>query len=181
MINHQVNELFPCYAKDNRGFYIFANQDFLNASLFTSAKEVLGYTDEALPWGDNAAVLMSNDMRVMKAEQTHIYMEHCVYKGKPHIFRSTKSPFVGHNGKILGVNCVSIPVSDLCLIPLTKQQTACLKHLALGMTHKHIAQTLGLAQKTVEHYLDAIKLKLNLKTRAELIMHAIERGLVGIF
>jgi DNA-binding CsgD family transcriptional regulator len=180
MINQYVSEIFPCYAKDKKGFYISMNQDFLDVSIIENASDVIGYTDEAMPWAYNATALMQNDARVIKTEKIQTYMERSIYQGKPHYFRSTKSPLIGRVGKILGVQCISIPVSDRCLIPLTKQQTACLKELALGFTHKQIGQTLGLAQKTVEHYLDATKLKLNCKTRAELVLQAIERGLIGL-
>jgi DNA-binding CsgD family transcriptional regulator len=180
MINQYISEVFPCYAKDKAGLYVSMNQDFLDVSVLGSANDVIGYTDEAMPWAYNAATLMDNDQCVIKTEKKYTYFEKSVFQGKPHYFRSTKSPLIGNMGKILGVQCVSFPVSDHCLIPLTKQQTACLKELALGFTHKQIGQTLGLAQKTVEHYLDAVKLKLNCKTRSELIMQAIERGLVWI-
>jgi len=180
MINQCVSEILPCYAKDKKGFYITMNQDFLDVSVIESASDVIGYTDEAMPWAYNAHTLMQNDARVIKTEVIQTYMERSIYQGKPHYFRSTKSPLIGRMGKIIGVQCISIPVSDRCLIPLTKQQTACLKELARGFTHKQIALSLGLAQKTVEHYLDAVKIKLDCKTRSELISQAIERGLVGI-
>ena len=82
---------------------------------------------------------------------------------------------------MIGITGFSLKINDISLIPITKQQTACLKYLAMGFTHKQIAQKMCLAQKTVEHYLNAVKLKLNCKTRAELISQAIERGLVGLF
>jgi DNA-binding NarL/FixJ family response regulator len=156
------------------------NQDFLDVSLIDNANAVIGITDEAMPWAYNARALMQNDMQVVKSASTQIFMEQSIYQGKPHYFRSKKSPLLGRLGKIIGVQCISIPISDLCLVPLTKQQTACLRHLALGLTHKQIGQELGLSQKTVEHYLDSVKLKLSCKTRAELIRQAMERGLIGL-
>jgi DNA-binding NarL/FixJ family response regulator len=147
MINQYVSKQFPYYVKDNHGLYVSMNQEFLDVSLIAHANDVVGYTDEAMPY----------------------------------YFRSTKSPLIGNKGRILGVQCVSFPVSDQCLIPLTKQQMACLKELALGFTQKQMAKNLGLSQKTVEHYLDAVKNKLQCKTRSELIMQAIERGLVAVF
>jgi DNA-binding NarL/FixJ family response regulator len=92
-----------------------------------------------------------------------------------------QSPLYGHSGNVLGIHGLSIPVGEQCLIPLTNQQTACLKQLALGNTYKQIAHELGLSAKTVEHYLDAVKLKLNCQSRSDLILQAIERGLVGVF
>lgn len=59
---------------------------------------------------------------------------------------------------------------------LTKQQASCLYYLVRGMTMKQIAATLNLAPKTVEHYLDAVKIKLNCFTRSELIEKALAMG-----
>lgn len=178
MLNQYVGDTFACYAKDKNGLYVYMNQQFLDISQFSHPNDVIGNTDESMPWAYNAVTLMQNDARVVKTEKIHRYFERSIYVGKPHLFRSTKCPLIGRTGKIVGVQCISIPVSDRVLIPLTGQQTACLKYLALGLTHKLIAKELGLAQKTVEHYLDAVKMKLDCKTRAELISHALERGLV---
>lgn len=57
---------------------------------------------------------------------------------------------------------------------LTKRQLDCLYHLVKGMTMKQIARTLALSPKTVEHYLHAIKIKLNCKNRADLIEKALK-------
>lgn len=181
MNNHTVSNVYPCYAKDSNGLYVSVNQDFLDVSLIENAHAVIGITDEGMPWAYNAETLMLNDKQVVRSGSTQVFMEQSVYQGKPHFFRSKKSPLLGRQGKIIGVQCVSIPISDLCLVPLTNQQTACLRQLALGLTHKQIGNALGLAQKTVEHYLESVKLKLNCKTRAELIRQAMERGLVGFF
>ncbi|MBA2649585.1 MAG: helix-turn-helix transcriptional regulator [Legionella sp.] len=52
---------------------------------------------------------------------------------------------------------------------LTSRQYDCLYYLARGMTIKEIALQLKLSARTVEHYLEAIKDKLNCRTRSELI------------
>jgi DNA-binding CsgD family transcriptional regulator len=45
------------------------------------------------------------------------------------------------------------------------------------MTMKQIAYELGLSPKTVEHYLETVKLKLKCHTRQELIEKALAIGL----
>ena len=57
---------------------------------------------------------------------------------------------------------------------LTSQQFKCLLHLVKGMTIKQIATELTLSPKTVEHYLDAVKIKLNCHSRSELIGAALK-------
>lgn len=57
---------------------------------------------------------------------------------------------------------------------LTKRQMDCLYYLVKGMTIKQIANTLNLSPKTVEHYLDAVKVKLKCRNRTELITTALQ-------
>lgn len=57
---------------------------------------------------------------------------------------------------------------------LSKQQTECLYFLVKGMSCKQIANMLGLSHRTVERYLDTVKLKLNCYNKSELIAAALE-------
>lgn len=52
---------------------------------------------------------------------------------------------------------------------LTQRQYDCLYWLSRGMTIKEIALKLKLSARTVEHYLETVKNKLNCNTRSELI------------
>ena len=168
-----------CYSKDNLGKYLFGDADFLAASDLNSLNELVGTTDLDLKWADVGTLMMQNDQRIMITRSMDCFYERGLYKGNPQIYRSIKFPLIGSYGKVLGVQGISIPVSSRAMISLTKQQTACLKQLALGMTVRQIGDALGLSPKTVEHYLDAVKSKLHCESRSELILQAIERGLVG--
>ena len=59
--------------------------------------------------------------------------------------------------------------SRIASLGLTQRQADCLYYLIKGMTMKQIARALHLSPRTVEHYLDAIKIKLNCDYRSELI------------
>jgi len=168
---------------DPQGLVLFANKvtanffgaekesDFVGLSLNELSSQE-GHTEE---WINNTNV-------IIKDQVPRAFIECATRKdGATQWFRSYRSPLHGHAGKVLGVHGLSIPVSERSLIALTKQQTACLRFLALGNTYKQIAIELGLSAKTVEHYLDAVKIKLSCESRSELIMQAIERGLVGVF
>ena len=61
---------------------------------------------------------------------------------------------------------------------LTKRQLSCLYYLVRGMTVKQIAKALKLSPKTVEHYLETIKKKLNCYNRVELITKALQLPLI---
>lgn len=57
---------------------------------------------------------------------------------------------------------------------LSKRQTEVLCLLVRGKTVKEISLLLGLSQRTVEHYFEAVKIKLNVFTRSELIAKTID-------
>ena len=170
-----------CYSKDKQGIYLNVNPGFVASADISSADDALGRNDKALPWAEFSTICMGNDKRVMVTEKTHIFIEHSVLNGKPVIYRSFKSPLIGKAGKVIGTTGLSIRIHANSLVPITQQQTECLKYLARGFTQKQIARELGLSQKTVEHYLEAVKLRLDCKSRSDLIMQAIERGLVNIY
>lgn len=168
------------YVKDIDGIYLYVSPSVLEDFNFVNPNEILGRSDLEFPeQKDNVYAWIEEDKRIIATGKSEYVINAVCRSGMTLWQRTYKSPLYGRSGKIQGVTGSSIYISRSSLIPLTKQQSACLKHLAMGKTHKQIGQTLGLAQKTVEHYLDAVKLKLNCKSRSELIVQAIERGLVG--
>ncbi len=176
----EVSSFYATYTKSDSGYYMAINEDLLTAAGANKMDDVVGRKDAELPWAQFAQIYLGNDAQVMQTRKNHIFYEKCLYQGRPQIYRATKAPIIGNTGKVLGIHGVSVLVGERCLISLTKQQTACLKFLALGNTHKQIGDHLGLAQKTVEHYLDTVKTKLRCHSRSELIMQAIERGLIDV-
>lgn len=65
-------------------------------------------------------------------------------------------------------------------LPLSERQSECLFHLIRGKTSKEIARILALSFRTIEHYIDQIKIKLNCDNKAALIEKAITMGYVNI-
>jgi DNA-binding NarL/FixJ family response regulator len=57
---------------------------------------------------------------------------------------------------------------------LTDRQVECLYYLVKGMTIRQIASQLTLSHRTVEHYLETIKRKLQCNKRCELIEIALK-------
>ena len=75
----------------------------------------------------------------------------------------------------LGARLVSAPEAP---DDLSEREVEVLRLIALGYTNTEIAGQLYLSVRTVESHRAAIHRKLNLETRAELVQHAIERGLL---
>jgi DNA-binding CsgD family transcriptional regulator len=183
MINSVLNSFdnINFYSKDKNGVYLFVNPAMVECFQVDSANDLIGKTSHELPGAEYADGLQQNDLKIIKTKKSTIFVEKASFQGQPQLYRSFKSPLLGRHGAALGIFGVSLPIQNTSLIPLTPQQTACLKELALGFTHKEIAKNLGLSPKTVEHYLGNVKCKLNCQSRAELILQAIERGLVNPF
>jgi DNA-binding CsgD family transcriptional regulator len=62
-------------------------------------------------------------------------------------------------------------------IYLTKREAACLHLLLKGNTAKQIGKVLSLSNRTIEDYITSIKNKLNVSSKKELIIKAIETNL----
>ena len=63
--------------------------------------------------------------------------------------------------------------------PLTDREREVLRLLALGHTNQELAQMLYISVRTAETHRARIMQKLGLETRAELVRHAIDRGLLA--
>ena len=61
--------------------------------------------------------------------------------------------------------------------PLTPREQEVLKLIAEAFTNKQIAETLHLAEKTVESHRANLLRKLGMRDRVELVRYAIRRGL----
>lgn len=59
---------------------------------------------------------------------------------------------------------------------LSKRQSECLALLIRGYKSKQAAKVLGLSPRTVEHYIETLKIKLNCQTKTELLLTAMELG-----
>jgi two-component system response regulator NreC len=62
---------------------------------------------------------------------------------------------------------------------LSRRETEVLRLIALGNSSAEIARELHLSARTVETHRARIRRKLGLATRAELVRHALRRGLIG--
>jgi two-component system response regulator NreC len=81
----------------------------------------------------------------------------------------------------LGARLVAAEADELAKAdadPLSEREREVLRLLALGHTNQEIAKMLYLSVRTVETHRAHIMQKLTLQTRAELVRHAIDQGLL---
>lgn len=62
---------------------------------------------------------------------------------------------------------------------LSERELEVLKLVALGYTNKEIAEQIHVSVKSVESYRSRVADKLGLRSRAELVRYALEKGLIG--
>ncbi len=79
-------------------------------------------------------------------------------------FRLKKYPIISENGKTY----------------LTERESECLFYLLRGKTAKGIGQILGISGKTVENYVEKLKLKFSCFRKSDLISKSIEMGYMNI-
>lgn len=120
----------------------------------------------------------------------------CV-NGSNSITIAYKSPLMLRSNKIVGTKCIAFmfnqevstdknPGAKSLVNPtivkktpqLSARQIDCLYYMVKGMTSKQIANTLNLSPRTIEHYLDTIKIKLNCINKAELIACALQMPVI---
>lgn len=167
--------------KDNQGKYLGVNSEFLRHANKRSDSDIIGGTDFDF-WAQYAPGLRDNDQAVIYTERPKIVIERCVSFGEIAYFRSFKSPFYARNGKRLGVfGAVTLLNTEKdrqrniklhTLAELTKRQAECLYYLTKGKTAKEIAELLCLSHRSIEHYIEAIKIKWDCKNRSKLIEKA---------
>jgi DNA-binding NarL/FixJ family response regulator len=72
-------------------------------------------------------------------------------------------------------NRVATPDPD---VPLTQRETQVLRHLALGLSNKEIAQSLTISVETVKEHVQNILRKISVADRTQAAVWAVRRGLV---
>lgn len=110
-------------------------------------------------------------------------------KNQDGLIRINKIPLFDADGKIIGIVGNYTDVVDPQFygvknirnkknIALTKRQIDVLVCLASGMSAKQIANELEISHRTVEHYIESLKIKLNCDNKAKLIVKALTIGIV---
>ncbi len=167
------------YWKDRSGKYLGCNELQAKNAGFESPNIMVNQTDNELGWvtPKTANQFKITNERIMQTQKAEFLIESAVLTDTTYIEAySYKSPLVLNN-KILGIKGVSILLEKKFAVihpSLSSQQEECLYCLVQGMTIKQIARVMNLSPKTVEHYLEMIKNKLNCSSRYQLISAAIK-------
>jgi DNA-binding CsgD family transcriptional regulator len=68
--------------------------------------------------------------------------------------------------------------SQILFAPLTSRELEVVQLIATGLSAKQVAQRLEIGPRTVERYLDQVRLKTRTRNRVHMVAHAIQEGLI---
>ncbi|MDX1901474.1 MAG: PAS domain-containing protein [Gammaproteobacteria bacterium] len=176
----ELLELRPTgfFWKDKNSVYLGCNEVFARSLGLSSAAEIVGKTDQDFPMTDEETDAFREDDRwVIETAQPKFNIEEytTVAEGKHVTLSTNKIPLMDKKHNVIGVLGAYSWIKngkETSPTGLTKRQTICIHYLTRGMTIKQIATALNLSPRTVEHYLDAVKIKWSCYTRHELIEKA---------
>lgn len=170
--------------KDTNSIFLGCNMNFARTVGLNSPHEVIGKSDFDFIWGDSHGTFFQegdkevlegkpilNTLETLKLEDQPIIT---IITNKVILFDSAgqKIGLVGNFADMRDIN-YSQSAPDSIKKLLTRRQMECLLRLVKGMTAGHIADDLGLSKRTVEHYLDILKIKLKCKNKSQLINKAL--------
>ena len=154
-------------------------------------------SDCDLIWRDRESIYLPGEKSALKGQ---IYKKLDFVTTSMGLLRiaTVKSPLYDKNQTIIGIVGCSIDITNKSFVHyqgqldgkgilylgeffaneyLTKQEIKILKWLLHGYTSKKIAVTLAISYRTVEGYIQNIKMKLQCKTKGELIELLVKTGL----
>jgi DNA-binding CsgD family transcriptional regulator len=176
--------------KNLDGHYLGCNDTPVKTLGLKSREDIINLSDYDLPiLRKEAQAIRAGDAEVIRTLRPSQFHYKITANGKIFNLITSKAPLYNQDGELAGVYGIDTITSmnlqsalqggiDTASFDLTNRQYDCLFYLAQGMTIKSIAKTLKLSPRTVEHYLECIKTKLNCHSRAELIRKALSSSTI---
>ncbi len=201
----QILNQFNLYvwAKDKSSRYIYVNENYAKAAGMDSPCQMIGKTDDEMPWRDLADEFKRGDQVVLNgASRMNSPEKTSTVIGVTDILVS-EMRFVDQNGEVIGVKGSFIDITgkkivqkpgyydaendryyigifELGDIYLTGREMSVFKGVMQGWTAAQIAKVMKLSPKTIEAYIVFIRRKFGVGTKAELITIAMRYGLTHL-
>lgn len=183
------------YWKDREGRYLGCNDNQLKVAKLSNQEDIIGKTDFDLYHFDLAKKVSEVDEQVMSSANAMTFEEQGFNaQGQAAIYLTDKQPLLNEKNEICGVIGVSIDITsqkiklhsnltyDFCeenkTIFFTPRELDVFKYIIFGLTSKQIAKRLGLSFRTIEDYVEKIKIKLGCTSKSQITEAAISLGLI---
>lgn len=191
------------WAKDKNYKYLYCNEHYAMAAGLDSPNQIVGKTDEQMPWEHLADFFKVGDYGVLQGNVRTNAVEVSDTLNNVKDILVSENQLCLNNGKCVGIVGSFVDITGKQLIKkagyynglnnryylgsedfentyLTGREVEVFKRILLGYSAKQMAQPLKLSPKTVEGYIENIKNKLQAKSRGEIISTAIQFGLTHI-
>jgi DNA-binding CsgD family transcriptional regulator len=191
------------WAKDKNYKYIFCNEYFAEAAGLDSSEQIVGKSDIQLPWRKFAEHYQVGDYGVLQGNARINVPEVTDTVTNIKEVLVTESQLLNKNNQCIGVvgSCVDITGKQLVKkigyydankkryyfndeglgnLYLSAREITVFKHILLGYTARQIGEKIKISPKTVESYIETIRLKLQAKNKGEIIATAIQFGLTHV-
>lgn len=198
---NQVN--LYIWAKDKNFKYLYCNENYAKAAGLDSPNQILGKTDDKLPWGDFADFFRAGDYDVLQGNSRTNMPETTTTVNNITDILVTENQLLDGSNKVIGVVGSFIDISGMKLVKksghydktnnryylgedvfnkayFTGREIEVFKRILLGHSAARIGEILKISPKTAEAYIENIKLKLQAKSKGEIIATAIQFGLTHI-
>lgn len=191
------------WAKDKNYRYLYCNENYAKAAGLDSPNQIVGKTDDKLPWRKLADFFRAGDYGVLQGNARINAPEVSDTVNNVTDILVTENQLLDSSNNCVGVVGSFIDISgkrltnktgyydslnkryylgegDFDNVYLTVREIEVFKRLLLGCSAREIGEILKISAKTAEAYIENIKLKLQAKTKGEVIATAIQFGLTHI-
>jgi len=166
------------YIKSATSDYMWNNRQLAKVALGTDATDALeGCTDFDFHWKLHADQMRENDRQAIVSRHTIHTSENCSRSdGSVYRLITYKIPLY-RNNQLYGLLGISYdqPMNPL-QSRLTPREQTCIALMSQGLSDKEIAARLKISRRTVETHFNSSRLKLNVKTRGQLIVMFCDRS-----
>ncbi len=185
---------------------VSCNTHFLSYIGYKTEKNLIGKTDHDLVWNEYTPIYHEQENEALNKECYIALHPGKDIDGRDFLWLNRKFPWMDYLGNVIGIISYSIEIkktnsihlgvmlrntaianptgihyyNKATEINLSKRESECLFFLTRGKSSKHIAQALNLSVRTIENYIENLKIKFNCQNKFDLIDRAIEAGYVQI-
>lgn len=191
------------WAKDKNYRYIFVNNNYARAAGMDSPSQMIGKTDDQMPWRDMADEFKRGDYDVLNgSSRLNAPEKTSTVIGVTDIL-VTESQLVDNSGKVIGVNGSFIDITGKKVVDkpgyydaendryylgvvalgdiyFTGRELEVFKHIMRGWSAAKIGGAMKLSPKTVETYIMYIRRKFGVHSKCELMTIATQYGLTHL-
>jgi DNA-binding CsgD family transcriptional regulator len=171
------------FCKDIHSVYRYCNSHLAHAAGLSSPVEIIGKTDRDLPWSEFASLYQDGDDEILSGHAKQRIVEPLTQtSGETISIIISKEALLDSNGNKIGIVGNFVEHADKMHygeydagksnVILPKKQGECLFYIAQGFTAQQIADEMHLSKRTIEYYIDILKMKLHCHTKNDLLKKA---------